>query len=80
MEIYFDGKEILFIGVNTIEYDGGVETASVIPMKLYEVASYGWADGGNLFGTSNHMDVLDMKIGDVIEAEDWPGAYLMRIA
>ena len=60
----------LFIVINTTDYNGPEHGCGVIPFAPGDAALYGCDD----------IDLLDMLVGEVVESDDFAGAYVMRIA
>lgn len=80
MEIMIDTK--VYAVINTTDYNEDGTASVQIAIGLEGANELGWqknALGYNLY-TREIIEVADLKVGDIMESEDFVGAFIMRIA
>ena len=80
MEFTIDTK--VYAVINTTDYNEDGNASVQIAMGLEGASELGWEKNalGYHLHTRDIIEVVDLKVGDIMESEDFVGAFIMRIA
>ena len=79
-EFMIDTK--VYVVINTTDYNKDGNASVQIAKGLEGATELGWDKNalGYHLHTRDIVEVADLKVGDMIESEDFVGAFIMRIA